>query len=336
MMAAMPQRLRTLLLALVVFFALAVLMGFAWFRSQPPPRPPLPSPNGYDDLVKASEAVTKSVAYDRDLDHDGLRDLVATNAESLRLLRAGLTRQCAMPDSALTDIDRLAGMKRLVQLLSKEGRLHEMDNRPADAARSYTDAIRFGSEMSRGGLMFTHLAGMACEAIGGKALAQVLPELSPKESRIVLSELEKVDAGRFTWAEVLQNEQYFFRNQHGNGWNPIMRMMGWWQTRQAIQKAETKHKIIIAHERLVMGELALRCYQSEQRHPPASLDETVTNYLSKVPQDPFTGHPMVYRLQDTTNWVLYSIGPDGVDDGGRPAGKGRPVIGDIRFDSPWW
>jgi hypothetical protein len=50
-----------------------------------------------------------------------------------------------------------------------------------------------------------------------------------------------------------------------------MRVTGWWQIRQAMQKAELKHKTVMADERLLTAELALRCYQSEQGHPPARL-----------------------------------------------------------------
>jgi hypothetical protein len=42
---------------------------------------------------------------------------------------------------------------------------------------------------------------------------------------------------------------------------------------------------------------------------------------------------MVYKSQ-STNWVVYSVGPDRVDDGGRPS-SGRLGNGDLLFDSPW-
>ena len=60
-----------------------------------------------------------------------------------------------------------------------------------------------------------------------------------------------------------------------------------------MQKAETKHKTVVARERLLAVELALRCYQSEQGHLPARLGELATNYLSHVPEDPFSGQPLV-------------------------------------------
>src|ERR1035437_6830143 len=143
-------RLLLLAFALVAGAVLVALLAFTIGRSPAPPL--LPNPNGYDDFVKAGEAVLGNVGDFPTLDHDSLAALVFTNAEPLRLLRLGLTRQCIMPiDSALTNnagINQLALMKRLVQLLAAEGRLRETQNRPADAARSYVDAVRFGNEMS--------------------------------------------------------------------------------------------------------------------------------------------------------------------------------------------
>jgi hypothetical protein len=337
--ATMPGRLRTLLLTLLVIFVVAMLALVLFTTGRTLPRPTLPNPNGFDDFIKASEAVGGSVGDYHTLDRASLDALVSTNAESLRLLRLGLTRQCVMPmDSALTNatgmMSQLADMKRLVLLLAAEGRLREMNDRPADAARSYTDAIRFGNEMSRGGFIITRLVGAACESIGCHALAMVVPKLSREEVRAVESELEKVEADHVTWSEVLRNEKSYVRYQLRGRFNPVFWVMSWWQTRQAIERAEIKHKTVIAHERLLMAELALRCYQSERGSVPVHLDNLVTNFLSKIPKDPFTGQAMVYHPQDT-NWLLYSVGPDGVDDGGRPAGRGWPVKGDILFDSSW-
>ena len=330
---------RKVLLGFAVLFLAALLVTLAITLSGPPAHPPLPDPNGYDDLVKASETVAGDVGNFQTLDHDSLRALVSTNAASLRVLRLGLTRQCIMPmDSALTNevgrLNQLSGMKRLVQLLAAEGRMREMDNQAADAANSYMDAMRFGNEMSRGGFVITRLVGIACESIGCHALAKVMPGLSGEQARVVLAELEKVDADHVTWDEVLRSERCFARYQLRNTLNPIPWVMAWWQSRQAMERAETKHGIVIAHERLLAAELALRCYQSEKATVPTRLDELATNYLGKVPLDPFTSQRLIYRPRGT-NWLLYSVGPDGVDDGGRLAGRGWPVKGDILFDSSW-
>jgi len=117
--------------------------------------------------------------------------------------------------------------------------------------------------------------------------------------------------------------------------NPVLWAVGWWNTRQSVQKAEFRHKSVIAHERLLMADVALRCYKSERGSVPARLQDLVPKYISKVPQDPFSQGQMIYRPQAGATWLVYSVGPDGVDDGGRPAGRSWPTKGDILVDSPW-
>jgi hypothetical protein len=85
--------------------------------------------------------------------------------------------------------------------------------------------------------------------------------------------------------------------------------------------------------RLLAAELALRCYRSKHGQPPARLDDLVPALLKRVPLDPFSNRPMIYRPQGT-NWLLYSVGTDGVDDGGKRAGRDISSKGDLFFDSP--
>ena len=81
----------------------------------------------------------------------------------------------------------------------------------------------------------------------------------------------------------------------------------------------------------------LRCYQSEQGRAPTGLEQLVPQYLQRVPSDPFSGRPMIYRPQGT-NWLLYSVGEDGVDNGGKRSGRpgsGAVTKGDLFYDSPY-
>jgi len=333
----MPRRVRTLLLTLLVVSALAV-MGLVLFTTGlRPTKSLLPNPNGYDNFVSAGSAVDGSVGDYPTLDRAALAALVSTNAEALRLLRIGLKRRCTLPvDLSVTNdmlvISQLGGMKRLAQLLAAEGRLRQMENRTADAAQSYMDIVRLGNEISRGGFLISRLVGVSCESIGCSRLAKVGPELQARDARLIVTELEHLDANHISWAEVERNERRFTRS-HLNPFNLIPWLIAWRQTHQVMERAETKHKLVIAHERLLAGELALRCYQSEKVGVPVRLDDLVTNYLSKVPEDPFTQRPMIYHTRGT-NWMFYSVGVDGVDDGGRPAGPGVNTKGDLFFDSP--
>jgi hypothetical protein len=335
----MPRKTRTLVLALVVIFVLAALTVVVVSTGRTPARPPLPNPNGYDDFLKAGALLNGDLGNASTLDHDGLRALVSTNAESLRLLRLGLTRGCSVPtDVAIMNLGAmmsdLGTLKALALLLRAEGRLAELEERPVDAAQNYIEAIRLGNEISRGGFFINRLVGVACEAIGATPLAKLAPALTGEQARPLIAELEKIDTAHVTWKEIRRNENRYARSQFSRIGKPIGILMAWWQGRQARQKAEARHTLAVAHVRLLVVELALRCYQSEQGRAPARLEELVPRYLQRVPPDPFGNQPLVYRLQGT-NWQLYSVGTDKVDDGGMPVGRGTSSKGDLFFDSPW-
>jgi hypothetical protein len=110
-----------------------------------------------------------------------------------------------------------------------------------------------------------------------------------------------------------------------------------WQAWRTGRVAEVRQQKMIAHLRLLTAELGLRCYQSTHGQAPAAMEQLVPQYLKRVPVDPFNGRPMKYRPQGT-NWLVYSVGQDGADNGGKPVGRstaGATAKGDIFFDSPY-
>jgi hypothetical protein len=86
--------------------------------------------------------------------------------------------------------------------------------------------------------------------------------------------------------------------------------------------------------------IALALYRAEQGKPAAALTDLVPRYLPQLPPDPFSGRPFGYRLSETNQqvaWpdargipeavtiplgqgVLWSVGPDLVDQGGTKQG----------------
>src|SRR5205085_10074692 len=74
------------------------------------------------------------------------------------------------------------------------------------------------------------------------------------------------------------------------------------------------------HARLLcaVAALAVERHRLARGAWPASLDALVPDFLPGVPDDPFDGRPLRYRrLADGV--VVYSVGPDGADDGGNLA-----------------
>jgi hypothetical protein len=69
--------------------------------------------------------------------------------------------------------------------------------------------------------------------------------------------------------------------------------------------------------RLLVVEFAKRAYFLEHGKYPASLHELAPKYLASVPTDPFRpGHALGYSFTADTP-VVYSVGPDQLDEGGR-------------------
>lgn len=85
--------------------------------------------------------------------------------------------------------------------------------------------------------------------------------------------------------------------------------------------------------RLHEAELAARAHVLEHERLPESLQALVPEYLPAVPDDPFGAAPLRSILKDAA-LIIYSVGPDGVDDGGQrhsdqflaPKSKGDVII----------
>jgi hypothetical protein len=64
---------------------------------------------------------------------------------------------------------------------------------------------------------------------------------------------------------------------------------------------------------------ALAAYHADHKRYPASLVDLSPKYLKQVPDDLFSGKPLVYQPTDD-GFLLYSVGVNGADDGGRSFG----------------
>jgi hypothetical protein len=276
------------------------------------------------------------------LNQEQLRGLVSSNSEPLRLFQIGLTRECRAPtDVFITNFGimsvELPALKRVSGLLAAQGKLAEMENRPADAAHSYAQAIELGDRMSHGGILINRMVGIACEAIGMNPMPKLIPALNCEQVRSVIAELERINSNRVDWQGIIQAEHRFARSELRHPSNLIPFVTSWWANRAVIRHTEQRNSRTTAQLRLLTVELALHCYLSEQGRAPSKLDQLVPKYLAQVPGDPFSQRPLVFRPQGT-NWLLYSVGPDGVDDGGKSVSKVLGVAvpkGDILLSSPW-
>jgi hypothetical protein len=73
---------------------------------------------------------------------------------------------------------------------------------------------------------------------------------------------------------------------------------------------------VVAKGRAADAAIAVELYFRRHGNFPGQLDQLVPEFLPEVPQDPFTGEPLRYLIEED-GYVVYSVGSDGVDDGGK-------------------
>lgn len=78
--------------------------------------------------------------------------------------------------------------------------------------------------------------------------------------------------------------------------------------------------------------LALAAYRSDHGGYPERLEALSPRYLPELPQDVFTGESLQYRTT-AGGYLLYSVGPNGEDDGGRD-GSAEPAGDDLPIRAP--
>jgi hypothetical protein len=220
-------------------FALLILLAV---RPTGDASPPLPSPNGYADLVKAGKMVSGLPDSYLKTSEQDLRAFVSTNAEALRLVRIGLGRECRVPlfDSEVgftKHSERLSPLKALAWALAAEGRLAELEQRTNDALRAYLDCFQFGHQIARGGVMIDSLVGVACQAIALRALQGLVPALSVRECGDAIRQIEELEARREPANEAARRDRVSMRRAFG--WR--VRLMEMFDLTDS-RKAEARHE----------------------------------------------------------------------------------------------
>ena len=101
----------------------------------------------------------------------------------------------------------------------------------------------------------------------------------------------------------------------------------------ALSRCTTIDVRFAAQFRTAHAGLAIERYRLAAGELPESLADLIPTYLDAVPKDPFDGKELRYKKLET-GFVVYSIGKDGNDDGGkeRPRKRTRPPASwDVTF-----
>ena len=87
----------------------------------------------------------------------------------------------------------------------------------------------------------------------------------------------------------------------------------------AFKTAFKKLAKVEASRQMIMTAIALKRFQLKHGAFPEKLSELTPEFLASVPLDTVDGQPLRYRRNANGTFLLYSVGANGVDDGGNPA-----------------
>src|SRR5262249_3668146 len=163
----------------ILAFILWSALGGPGLGSGPPPEsPPLPVPNGYDEVLEAGRTIEQSRTTGPNFDpatrdEAVLAPIVAANRESLARARKGLDASFQVPvvyhmdyvmNVLMTDLGSIrTGVARG---LTADGRLADVQGRTDDAVRSFVDLVRLGDALSHRVPMIAYLVSVAVQSTG--------------------------------------------------------------------------------------------------------------------------------------------------------------------------
>jgi hypothetical protein len=192
-----------------------------------------------------------------------------------------------------------------------------LETTDADLAAEHVMAIfRLGDKLEHEGLVVHGLVGMAIDGVGQAHLTKLRQRVSAEMCRKIISELQALEKSRDhddvrrekVWYSL--NDRWAFRlyqvlnsGSDGRANSPYFYYGEGWNRSSCVT-------------RLLMIDLALRSYHADHGEYPPELASLAPRYLAGIPLDPFTEKPFIYRAA-SQGFVLYSVGGDGVDNGGK-------------------
>jgi hypothetical protein len=310
----------------VILFCIASLFPVAFFyrllTPTPIPKPDLPVPNGFDDFVAAGRMIgpntaAKFGAWDQ-LTQEQLGFELEKNAEAFNRMRRGFRKASLHPYifEPWRQDDAIA-LRRLYDALRGKTAFARRSGDLEFELENNFDLLRLAHAESRG-MAVSDFSGVmdALEWDAHVGIWNLRNKLSADQSKSLIAELIDLDRRREPWAARVERQRII---QENGGWQRHAALiLEEWSGTEHDDWRRSEHLRRVTELRILIIELSLRAYQLDQGRRPARLSDLVPEYLPAVPQDPFSDGDMKYRLAGDS-YELYSIGPDGIDDGGKRA-----------------
>lgn len=318
---------------------LLVLGGWLTYRAFNTPftPPSLPTINGYDDLLKAAELLAPRTDFYDEMDESELATVVQQNQPALELVRAALLKECVVTlnwsaDRAWLDnvhSPNVMSMKSLARAFAAAARYEGNNGRTESAVRHGLDCIDLAQACSTGGLVIDRMMAGGVHYTALYALREQTDQLSRDDCLRLMRKLQTASLQLEAPEQTLDREAALFRKISGGFQTFMMSGVIRDQRKESLKSMSTSDQQHAMMETLLQTHLALRAYQLDNDQLPVGLTDLVPTYLKQVPTDSFSQQSLIYRPTNQ-GYQLYSVGANGVDDGGVESTNGSD--GDILLE----
>jgi hypothetical protein len=313
--------------ARIIAFAVPMVVGLAlawlyWQMLGTRPFPPFPSdaPTHYDRLV----AIAKQVQREKQLLNSRRLPAPAQPIidEASQLLKepnyipvSALEREShRAPSESVFNYDDLFAITDVFRIAADDAIVARQHDRAADRA---IDMLRLGSMLQRGGIGGHRQMGTYAQQSAIQVLRKSGRIISADKRRDAIRALEEAIQLREDAPTQLIREQAY--HERLRGWEG--RLSGVIASVIPLDQA----KSAAASDPGILNDLALRgaqlrlalisCEKTTGRRP-TRLADLVPDFLPSVPIDPYSQQPLLVRQSTVGEWIPYSVGHDGVDNGG--------------------
>lgn len=291
------------------------------------PRQPLQNPpqlvDNYLQVLKLARSISESPIGPQIHDWETvsppeLESAMAAIGDPIVAAREAIGQPAAAPLDADRDLLDIGLLRDLTRGFMLDGRLALNRQAPDEACRSFLDGVRTGFVARSQGLLVDGLVGIACTYTGAEMIYRHRHEFSTATLRSTWQELENSLENREPAAPFIDRDRRWTWPQAS--WTERIQMLEETILAQPLFGETTFHRawqLESARLRLLITELALVAYHRKHSEWPNSLTQLVPNYLSAAPTDPWSksGEPLRYLIQPK-GYLLYSVGPDRIDNGG--------------------
>ncbi len=334
-------------LFLLVTPSLQVMYGLLTPEPVPRTTAPAPAPNAYDIFVEAGRSIDKAMVNSGTFDVDkapraDVAQAAGEVAAAVAAVRRGFDVPFAVPvdyaEGAPLLMDSIQNCRSLARALSTAGKNAVLNGKYDEALAAYLDAARLGFLMRRGGLIVDGLVGCAITNIGQWYIFPIRDQLTAEQCLAAIESISHWSSEADSF-ESMEYRDYVW-TQRALGWHGRLQLFLAYETgdyvvgqyRESFDKEAARTRLLLAH-------LALQAHLARGNPLPDDWSAIEAAGLPPLAADPFDpdGGTLRYR-RDGATALLYSVGPNGVDDGGRPPDKDDTGwqdtnTGDLRLDA---